>query len=86
MFKGEEEYTKYRNIPNMTSMYLNEKLGAEKMDKFYMFLRKTLDFHVMMEFIATFNTQEILDVWKENLPDIWEVFDSWIKARQQKYR
>jgi hypothetical protein len=81
------DYTKYQNLPNMTSQYLNEQPGgAEKMDKFYMFLQKTLHFPIVMEFIIYFNTQEILDVWKENLPDIWEVFDSWIKVRQQKYR
>ena len=82
----EDEYTKYRNIPNMTSMYLNEKLGTEKMDKFYMFLQKTLDFHVMMEFLATINTPEILATGKEKLPDIWDIFDIWIKDRQDEYR
>ena len=81
------DYTKYQNMPNMTSVYLNEQPGGfEKMDKCYMFLQKTLHFHVMMEFIASFNTQETLDLWKENLPDIWDVFDSWIKLKRESYQ
>ena len=66
--------------------YEDEYTKYRKMDKFYMFLQKTLDFHVMMEFLETINTPEILATWKEKLPDIWDIFDIWIKDRQDEYR
>ena len=80
-----DEYEQYKNLQNISFLYLSD-LDTVKMNKFYAFLHRTLDFHVMMEFFSCYNTEEILSKWKKELPNIWDVFDEWLLARQQEYK